>query len=390
MLLVQKFGGTSVGSIDRIRNVARIIKSESERGNRIVAVVSAMAGVTNQLVALGKNFTSSHSYLGKRESDVIASTGETVSSALLSLALQDIGVRARSFQGWQIGINTDSNFSEAEIKNINGKKIRDLLKDGVILVITGFQGICNGIYNGDITTLGRGGSDTSAVAIAAAIGADRCDIYTDVDGIYSIDPDIIPEAEKLDFISYNEMIEMSYQGAKVLHPIAAELALKNGLNLRILSSFIENEGTSVVNQNNLIMPRNRFIGISVKQNVCLLKKSASSYVTPFNRLIAEDFGKFISYENSRSKEVLDSIDSKHISGIRPYLVKISIIGMQIKNDEKTIEEATEKAFKIFKDHVITIIEFSVTDNAMVFFIEGDYIDVTRSLHKNFVLSEPSE
>ena len=205
-IVVQKFGGTSVGSEERIAAVAKIIKKASEK-NSLVVVVSAMSGETNRLINLANSFGENPS---KREFDALISTGEKVSAALLAMALHQIGVEAKSYTASQISMRTTDTYSKAKILDVDGKKIEETLDAGIVPIITGFQGITD---SGDVTTLGRGGSDTTAVAIAAQMKAKRCDIYTDVDGIYTTDPRIVPEAKKLDSITMEEMLEMSGQGA---------------------------------------------------------------------------------------------------------------------------------------------------------------------------------
>ena len=237
-ILVQKFGGTSVGSEERIAAVAKIIK-EASVTNSIVVVVSAMSGETNRLIKLAKSFGDNPS---KREFDALISTGEKVSAALLAMALHQIGVDAKSYTASQIAMKTTDSYSKARILEVNSKKIQDALDNGIIPIITGFQGITE---SGDVTTLGRGGSDTTAVAIAAQMKAKRCDIYTDVEGIYTTDPRVVPEAKKLDSITMEEMLELSGQGAKVIQIRAVEFANKYKVPVRVLSSFKPGNGTLI-------------------------------------------------------------------------------------------------------------------------------------------------
>jgi aspartate kinase len=237
-ILVQKFGGTSVGSEERIAAVAKIIK-EASVTNSIVVVVSAMSGETNRLIELAKSFGDNPS---KREFDALISTGEKVSAALLAMALHQIGVDAKSYTASQIAMKTTDSYSKARILGVNSKKIQDALDNGIIPIITGFQGITE---SGDVTTLGRGGSDTTAVAIAAQMKAKRCDIYTDVEGIYTTDPRVVPEAKKLDSITMEEMLELSGQGAKVIQIRAVEFANKYKVPVRVLSSFKPGNGTLI-------------------------------------------------------------------------------------------------------------------------------------------------
>jgi aspartate kinase len=243
MLVVQKFGGTSVGSVERIREVARRCIATQKQGHNVVVIVSAMSGETNRLLGLAKQVNDDPPPEYERELDVIAATGEQVSVGLVSLAIQKGGGQAQSFLGSQVRIITDSAFTRARIQSIDGQKIHDALKQGKIAVVAGFQG---SDAEGNITTLGRGGSDTSAVAIAAALKADACEIYTDVDGVYTTDPNIVTNARKIDRISYEEMLELASLGAKVLQIRSVEFGMKYGVKIHVRSSFNENEGTWVV------------------------------------------------------------------------------------------------------------------------------------------------
>ncbi|MDR1275830.1 MAG: aspartate kinase [Candidatus Accumulibacter sp.] len=235
-LIVQKFGGTSVGTTERIKHVARRIARWKALGHDIVVVPSAMSGETNRLIALAREISASPD---PRELDVIASTGEQVTIGLLTMALQEEGLKARSYTGAQVQVLTDSIFTKARILRIDDRKIRKSLAEGCIVVVAGFQGADS---DGNITTLGRGGSDTSAVALAAALKADECQIYTDVDGIYTTDPRVVAEARKLDTITFEEMLEMSSLGSKVLQIRSVEFAGKYKVKLRVLSSFQDDEG----------------------------------------------------------------------------------------------------------------------------------------------------
>jgi aspartate kinase len=241
-LVVQKYGGTSVADLERIENVARRVIKEKEAGNDMVVVLSAMAGETDRLINLAHQAAEDPD---SREYDALVSTGEQVTVTLLSIVLNRLGYRARSFLGYQIKINTDGAFKKARIVKIDTRKIREELKKGSIIVVAGFQGV-DGENN--ITTLGRGGSDTSAVALAAAMKADMCEIYTDVDGVYTTDPNIYDKARRLDKISYDEMLEMARAGAKVLHPRSVELAKKFEVPVYVKSSFSEVNGTLVTKE----------------------------------------------------------------------------------------------------------------------------------------------
>ena len=233
--LVMKFGGTSVANVDRIKTVARHVKREVDAGHQVAVIVSAMAGATNQLVAWTRETAQLHD---AREYDAIVASGEQVTSGLLAVALQEIGIPARSWQGWQIPIKTNDAHGSARIEAIAGDRLIERFEEGQVAVIAGFQGISP---SGRITTLGRGGSDTSAVAIAAAVMADRCDIYTDVDGVYTTDPRIVSQARRLNRISYEEMLEMASLGAKVLQTRSVEMAMNHHVPVLVRSSFVEPE-----------------------------------------------------------------------------------------------------------------------------------------------------
>ena len=238
-LIVQKYGGTSVGSVGRIQAVAEKVKQRHDRGDRVVVVVSAMSGETNRLIALAREIDEAPS---AREMDVLVSTGEQVTIALLSMALHKLGVDARSYTGAQVRILTDDAYSKARIRDIDAAAVREDLEAGRVVVVAGFQGIDE---YGNITTLGRGGSDTTAVALAAALNGDECQIFTDVDGVYTTDPRIEPKARKLERITFEEMLEMASLGSKVLQIRAVEFAGKYQVPLRVLSSFEEGEGTLI-------------------------------------------------------------------------------------------------------------------------------------------------
>ncbi len=238
-LIVQKYGGTSVGNVERIGNVANKVKGWRERGHDVIVVVSAMSGETNRLVALAQAIQETPT---PRELDVLLSTGEQVTIALLAMALEERGCPARSYTGAQVHILTDSAFNKARIVDIDSQRIHDDLAQGRVVVVAGFQGVDE---VGNITTLGRGGSDTTAVALAAALKADECQIYTDVDGVYTTDPRVVPEARRLDRITFEEMLEMASLGSKVLQIRSVEFAGKYNVPLRVLSSFEEGEGTLI-------------------------------------------------------------------------------------------------------------------------------------------------
>ncbi|MFD1626529.1 aspartate kinase [Azospirillum griseum] len=237
--IVLKFGGTSVGDIDRIKNVARKVEQEVKAGHQVAVVVSAMSGVTNQLVKYCNDIDKLHD---AREYDAVVASGEQVTSGLLAVALQSIGIPARSWAGWQIPIYTDDTHGKARIVSIDTTQMEKSLQTGEVAVVAGFQGVTK---DGRITTLGRGGSDTSAVALAAAVKADRCDIYTDVDGVYTTDPRIVTKAKKLDKITYEEMLELASQGAKVLQTRSVEMAMNHRVRVQVLSSFEAAAGSAL-------------------------------------------------------------------------------------------------------------------------------------------------
>jgi aspartate kinase len=248
--IVMKFGGTSVADLDRIRNVADRVRRQVAMGDQVAVVVSAMAGATNQLVAWCQALSPLHD---AREYDAVVATGEQVTTGLLAIALQAVGVEARSWAGWQLPLRTDDAHGAARIVSIDASELLARMEQGQVAVVAGFQGVAP---DNRVATLGRGGSDTSAVALAAALKADRCDIYTDVDGVYTTDPRIVPRARKLDRIAYEEMLELASVGAKVLHSRSVELAMKERVRVQVLSSFVDpekqNQGTLLVDEDEIV------------------------------------------------------------------------------------------------------------------------------------------
>ena len=242
---VLKFGGTSVGTTERIQHVAKIIQKEQSSGSKVIAVVSAMSGKTNELIKLSKEISDN---FNKRELDVLLSSGEQVTCSLLSGALLELNIKAKSWLNWQIPIITEGNHTNARIINMHVEKINKYLDEEGVAIIPGFQGVSK---NGDITTIGRGGSDATAVAIAKIFNADTCEIYTDVDGVFSTDPNKIPVAKKIDKISYDEMLELSSLGAKVMQPSAVQTAMMYDIPLEVRSTFTERKGTKILNQENI-------------------------------------------------------------------------------------------------------------------------------------------
>lgn len=259
-LIVMKFGGTSVGDINKIKNAAAKVALEIQRGNKVAVVVSAMSGVTDQLIGLCRSISPRYD---QREHDVVVSTGEQVTSGLMALALQQRGLNARSWQGWQVGLHTDSTHTKARILGIDGEALRKSIDNGEVGVVAGFQGVTE---EGRITTLGRGGSDTSAVALAVALKADRCDIYTDVEGVYTTDPRIVASARKMKYVSYEEMLELASLGAKVLQVRSVEMAMRYRMPMQVLSTFANEIGSdlpgTLVTEGNEKMEENTVTGIA--------------------------------------------------------------------------------------------------------------------------------
>lgn len=261
-LIVQKFGGTSVGDIERIRNVATKVKMELDKGNKVAVVVSAMSGVTNQLVAYVQELSPLATPEAWAEYDHVVASGEQVTSGLLALCLNEMGIPARSYAGWQIPLKTDMAHGKARIESIDAATMLKEIAGGKVVVVAGFQGVDE---NGRISTLGRGGSDTSAVALAAALKADRCDIYTDVNGVYTTDPRIVSAARKLDKIAYEEMLEMASLGAKVLQTRSVEMAMNHGVIVQVLSSFNDTPGTLLVKEEDIVEQK-RITGIAYSRD----------------------------------------------------------------------------------------------------------------------------
>ncbi len=260
MLLVHKYGGSSVGTIDRIKNIAKKLARLKEAGNDLVVVVSAMGDTTDELIDLAKKISKRPS---PRELDALMSTGEQISGALMAMALEDIGIPAISLTGWQAGIYTDENAGRARIKSVDPTRIKEELKKGKIVVVAGFQGICD---QNDITTLGRGGSDTTAVALGIALEVEKTEIFTDVKGIYTADPRIVKNAKKLDVISYEEMLELASQGARVMHNRAVELGWIYNMKIEVKSSFEDEPGT-IIQEVNEMEPVSRVRGIAHRKDI---------------------------------------------------------------------------------------------------------------------------
>ena len=258
-IIVQKFGGTSVADLDRIRSVARRVKAEIDKNNQVAVVVSAMAGTTNQLVEWARDIGPLHD---AREYDTIVASGEQITVGLLAIALQNIGIDARSWLGWQLPFRTNDVHSSARIEDIDVSMLKSRLAENQVAVVAGFQGITD---TNRLTTLGRGGSDTSAVALAAALDAERCDIYTDVDGVYTTDPRVVPKARKLDTITFEEMLEMASAGAKVLETRSVAMAMSHHVKLQVRSSFVEEDGTLVIEEDD-DMEKQKISGIAYSRD----------------------------------------------------------------------------------------------------------------------------
>lgn len=402
--IVQKFGGTSVGDLDRIRNVAQRVKSCVEAGNEVAVVVSAMAGTTNQLVEWAKQVGPMHD---AREYDAIVSTGEQVTVGLLSIALQNIGVDARSWLGWQIPLRTDEVHGAARIEEIQADEIIKRLEQGQVAVVAGFQGIAP---DGRISTLGRGGSDTSAVALAAAIQADRCDIYTDVDGVYTTDPRIMPKARKLDSITFEEMLEMASAGAKVLQTRSVAMAMRHHVNLQVRSSFTDAPGTLVQNEEKQ-MEKQKVSGIAYSAeeakitvvglpdkpgiaakifgvladlhiNVDMIVQSASADLQKTDitfSLARIDLEKAVS-DLTNLKDELAFERLVHDNNI----AKISVIGTAMR----TQSGIAKRMFEVLSEKQINMQVISTSEIKISVLIQADYTELAvRSLHDAFELDK---
>lgn len=321
--IVQKFGGTSVGSVERIQNAAKRIINEVNNGNEVVVVVSAMGKTTDELVRLAGEISKNPS---KREMDMLLTTGEQVTIALLTMALHQEGYKALSLTGWQAGIQTENNHSNARILDIDSERINGLLKDGNIVVVAGFQGLIP--ETNDIATLGRGGSDTTAVALAAALKADRCDIYTDVTGVYTTDPRAVKTARKIPSISYDEMLEMANLGAGVLHPRAVEFAKNYSIVLEVRSSMSDERGTLVEEEatmeQNLMVRGLAFEGNITKITVTNMPNEINALSDLFTILASNGINVDIIIQNVMNEEKTNisfSIDSSILSETQEVLAE---------------------------------------------------------------------
>ena len=404
--IVQKFGGTSVADLDRIRAVATRVKAEVDAGHEVAVVVSAMAGSTNQLVEWATTVGKIHD---AREYDTIVATGEQVTVGLLAIALQNLGVEARSWLGWQIPIHTDDVHGAARIDSIDATKISARMAQGQVAVVAGFQGIAP---DGRISTLGRGGSDTSAVALAAALNADRCDIYTDVDGVYTTDPRIAPKAQKLSRITFEEMLEMASSGAKVLQTRSVAMAMRHNVNLQVLSSFTNAAGTFVVSEDSVVEQETisgiayspdeakiTIAGLSDQPgvaatvfgalanahvNVDMIVQSASTQTKTTDisfSLGRADLDKAVETINGIKAELgFDSVDAAE------NIAKISVVGTAMRTQPGVAKTMFETlAAKGVNLHVISTSEIKIS-----VLIDAEYTELAvRSLHTAYGLDDVS-
>jgi aspartate kinase len=405
-LIVQKYGGTSVGSPERIKNVARRVAKWSGQGHRVVVVVSAMAGETNRLIALAKEV---QTHPNPRELDVMVSTGEQVTIALLTMALMDLGVNARSYTGSQVKILTDSAFTKARIVRIDEDNIRKDLAGGYVVVVAGFQGVDDA---GNITTLGRGGSDTTGVALAAALNADECQIYTDVDGVYTTDPRIVPEARRLKTITFEEMLEMASLGSKVLQIRSVEFAGKYRVKLRVLSSFEEEgEGTLITFEEDEKMEQAVISGIAFNRDEAKITilgvpdrpgiayqilgpiGDANIDVDMIVQNVGHDGLTDFSFTVNRNdyqksleilKPVVAHIKAREVvSGDK--IAKVSIVGMGMRSHAGI----ASTMFRTLAEEGINIQMISTSEIKVSVVIDEKYTELAvRVLHKAFGLDQP--
>ncbi|NKE44978.1 aspartate kinase [Roseomonas frigidaquae] len=402
--IVMKFGGTSVADLDRIRNVASRVKREVEAGNEVAVVVSAMSGVTNQLVKWCQELSPLHD---AREYDTVVATGEQVTIGLLAIALQTVGVDARSWQGWQVPIRTDNAHGKARVDSIEGALLIERMQMGQVPVVAGFQGI--GPDN-RITTLGRGGSDLSAVAIAAAVKADRCDIYTDVDGVYTTDPRIVPRARKLDRISYEEMLELASVGAKVLQTRSVELAMKQRVRVQVLSSFEDKPGSLVVDEDEIVeQPIVSGIAYSRDEAKVTLRRVpdrpgiAASVFGPLSAanvnvdMIVQNIGDDGSTDMTftlgrsdlpRARDLLEKQQAQigfEALIADPDVAKISVVGIGMR----THAGVASTMFKTLSEKGINIQVISTSEIKVSVLVAADYTELAvRALHTAYGLDGP--
>ncbi len=411
-LIVHKYGGTSVGNVERIKNVARRLAKWQRAGHQLVVVVSAMSGETNRLIALAKEIQASPD---PRELDVVASTGEQVTIGLLSMALKDLGLKARSYTGWQVHVLTDSAFTKARIIEIDEKKMRADLADGNIVVVAGFQGADE---FGNVTTLGRGGSDTSAVALAAALKADECLIYTDVDGVYTTDPRIVSEARRLRTVTFEEMLEMASLGSKVLQIRSVEFAGKYKVKLRVLSSLTDadipleeeaNSGTLITFEEDKFMEKAVISGIAFTRDEAkitltrvpdrpgiayqilgaiaeanidvdmIVQNISVDGMTDFSFTVARtEYAKAMEVLNTKVK---DHIGATNIIG-DPKICKVSVVGIGMRSHVGIASQM----FRTLSEEGINIQMITTSEIKISVVIDDKYLELAvRALHKAFGL-----
>jgi aspartate kinase len=399
-LIVQKYGGTSVGNIERIKNVAKKIKKAVDAGNKVVVVSSAMSGETDRLLGLTRELSSRPD---PREQDMVVSTGEQVAIGLVAIALKELGIDAISLTGWQVPIITDDVHTKARIKKIDTHRIRKHLDEGKVVIVAGFQGVTEG---GDITTLGRGGSDTSAVALAAALKADVCEIYTDVPGVFTADPRIVENARKIPVISYEEMMEMASLGSKVMQIRSVEFGAKYGVKIHVRSSFNDEEGTWIVEENEE-MEKMIVRGISHE-----LKESRITVVrVPDKPGVAAKLFKALGDRNivvdmivqnvshkgftdisftvnktdadvaeEIAKEVAQEIGAEEVER-NDKIAKVSIVGLGMKTHAGT----AAKMFEVLSREGINIYAISTSEIKISVLIDEKYAELAvRSLHEAFI------
>jgi aspartate kinase len=396
-----KFGGTSVASIEKINNVAEIIQKEIKK-NKLIVILSAMAGVTNQM----QNYIEEINSKNDIENDLILTSGENVTIGILSSVLNSKKIKSIPLLGWQVPIITDNNHQKAKILNIDKDRINKFLKDYDVIVLAGFQGIN---LQGNITSLGRGGSDTTAVAIAAATNADRCDIYTDVDGVFTSDPSIVDKARKINKLAYEEMLEMSSTGAKVLHTRSVELAMKNNLVLQVLSSITKKPGTLILDEKNLI-EKEIVSGVSYSKNETKITISGIEDKPGISAklfglladgninvdMIVQNISQDGIYANitftvpnneaNFASEILESnssvISFKSLK-TDENVSKISVIGMGMMSQSGV----AQKMFKTLADNSINILAISTSEIKISVLIEGKYTDIAvKKLHSAYNLN----
>jgi len=402
-IIVQKFGGTSVGSIEKIKNVARKVKARADQGNKMVVVLSAMAGVTDKLIALAKEVSPEPD---AREMDVLLATGEQQSVALFCIAARQMGLPAHSLLGFQAAILTDNVFGKARIKDVEAQRISEMLDQGQVVVVAGFQGL--DWDSGDVTTLGRGGSDTTAVALAAAIKADVCEIFTDVDGVYTTDPNIVPQARKLAAISYDEMLEMASLGAKVLEIRSVAFAKQFGVKIHVRSTFTDQEGTMVVSEEQ-ITEKLVVSGVAYNKNEARITIKgvvdqpgvASKVFTPISEAnivvdviiqnTSEDGKTDISFtvpktDYDQAMKVVQAtakeLGAKQVIG-DPDVAKVSIIGTGMRNHAGV----ATKMFQVLAGEGINIETINTSEIKISCVIKEKYTELAvRALHEAFHLA----